>query len=182
VRLRTALFAILVAPSVTSGQSLDPLPEDVRSIEAIVAASYEAISRAPGRPFQWDRWRTLFLPGAILVPNAEQTSGELWVMSVDDFIAWIDGWYAENAPIGGADDKGFEEAEIHASVQHYGDIAHVMSTYGKRYWGAEETLGRGINSILLVHREDRWWIAAAVWDEEAGAGPIPARYLPGSSE
>lgn len=136
MRLRTALLAILVAPSVTSGQSLDPLPEDVRSIEAIVAATYEAISHAPGRHFQWDRWRTLFLPRAILVPNAEQTNGELRVMSVDDFIAWIDGRFAENAPIGGPDDKGFVEAEIHASVQRYGDIAHVMSTYERRYWGA----------------------------------------------
>jgi len=101
---------------------------------------------------------------------------------VEDFIAWADGWVAENAPVGGPDDKGFEEAEIHSSVQRYGDIAHVMSTYARRPWGADEILGRGINSIQLVHRDGRWWIASVVWDEEAGAGAIPAEYLPSRGE
>jgi hypothetical protein len=182
VAIRTAIFALLLIPATANAQAGSPQPEDVASIEAIVAAAYEAVSRAPGEDFQWDRWRSLFLPGALLVPNEEQTEGERRVLSVDDFIAWVDGWYAQNAPIGGPDDKGFEEAEIHTTLQRYGDIAHVMSTYAKRYWGAKDTLDRGINSIQLVHRDDRWWIAGVVWDEESGAGPIPSEYLPEAEE
>lgn len=176
--LWTVILALLLSPTFALAQTDHPIPEDVASIEAIVDAAYEAVSRAPGESFQWDRWRTLFLPGALLVPNEEQTGGEFRILSVDEFIAWVDGWYAESAPIGGPGDKGFVEAEIHSTVQHYGDIAHVMSTYARRYWGADETLGRGINSMQLVHREGRWWIAGVVWDEEPGAGPIPAEYLP----
>ena len=177
VVMRTAILALLLSPVMANAQP-DPQPEDVANIDAIVAATYAAISHAPGEYFQWDRWRSLFLPGALLVPNEEQTGGELRPMTVDDFVTWVDEWYAENAPAGGQDDKGFEEAQIHSTVQRYGDIAHVMSTYARRYWGGEETLGRGINSIQLVHRDGRWWIAGVVWDEEDGAGPIPAEYLP----
>jgi len=182
VRKRLTLLLLLLFPALAHAQPGFPLARDVESIESIVAATYEAISHAPGESFEWDRWRSLFLPNAVLVPNEEQTNGELRVMSVEDFIAWADGWVAENAPVGGPDDKGFEEAEIHSSVQRYGDIAHVMSTYARRLWGADEILGRGINSIQLVHRDGRWWIASVVWDEEAGAGAIPAEYLPPRGE
>src|SRR5262245_61549786 len=41
--------------------------EDVRSIDAIIAAVYDAISGAAGRR-DWDRLRSLFHPGARLIP------------------------------------------------------------------------------------------------------------------
>ena len=155
-----------------------PRPEDVASPEALVEAAYASISRRPGENFDWDRMASLFLPSARLVPNTEQTGGEFRPMSPEEFRRWIDDWYAANAPIGGPDDMGFEERQVHAVVERYGDIAHVMSTYEKRFWGGEEVLGRGINSFQLVRHDGRWWIAGIVWDEEDGAGPIPAEYLP----
>lgn len=163
-------------PGAAEGQTARP--EDVATIESIVAASYASIQRRPGEPFDWERFRSLHLPGARLVPNVEQTGGEFRVLTVDDFIAWVDGWYAENAPIGGPDDHGFAEEQIAAEIDRYGDVAQVMSTYDKRLWDSEESLGRGINSIQLVHDGERWWIAGTVWDEESGAGPIPGEYLP----
>lgn len=157
-----------------------PRPEDVASPEGIVAASYDAISRRPGEDFDWDRAASLFLPSARLIPNTEQNGGEFRPMSPEEFRGWVDAWYAENAPIGSPDDMGFEERQVHAVAERYGDVAHVMSTYEKRYWGAEEVLGRGINSFQLVRHDGRWWIAGIVWDEEDGAGPIPTEYLPDS--
>jgi len=168
----------LALPPALAGQTPDAQPEDVASPEAIVAAAYESVTRAPGENYDWDRFRSLHLPGALLIPNSEQSGGEFTVHSLDSFIEWIDGWQAENAPIGGADDHGFVEASIHLVTNRYGDVVQVMSTYHKHLPDSDEILGRGVNAMTLVFDGNRWWIASIAWDEEDGAGPIPARYLP----
>lgn len=156
------------------GSASAPIPGDVESPEAIVGAAYEAIARAPGEAYDWDRFRSLFLPAACLIPNIEQTGGEFRVLTVQEFIDWIDGV----TPVGGPDDRGFAEEAVSNTIERYGDIAHVFSTYRKRYWDGEEIPGRGINSFQLVRHDGRWWIAGIAWDEESGAGPIPEAYLP----
>ncbi|MDX1545953.1 MAG: hypothetical protein R3247_03145 [Rhodothermales bacterium] len=173
--LLVAMLFFLSLPADTRAQ--DAAPDDVASPEAIVTAAYAALVRAPGEPFQWDRFRTLFLPEATLIPNTEQTGGVFRVHSPESFIEWIDGWYAEHAPIGGPDDKGFAEEAIHNEVRRYGDVAQVFSTYQKRFFDDDTVLGRGINSFQLVRRDGRWWIVSIVWDEENGAGPIPEEFL-----
>lgn len=150
----------------------DASAQDGRSPEAIVSAAYEVIGRAPGEAFRWDRFRALFLPEAHLIPNTEQTGGAFRVLTVEDFIDWIN----RATVIGGPDDRGFSEFEISNRVEQYGDIANVFSTYGKRFWGEPEIVGRGINSFQVVRKDGRWWIASIIWDEENGAGPLPARY------
>lgn len=149
-------------------------PADVASIDAIVTALYETVQRAPGARFQWDRARTLFHPTARLIPNPEQTGGVGRVLTLEEFIAWIDGV----TTFGGPQDLGFAEEEIAHVTERFGDIAHRFSTYQKHFWGDDEILGRGINSIQLLWRDGRWWITNIIWDEESGAGPLPARYRP----
>jgi hypothetical protein len=146
---------------------------DVESPEAIVNATYDAIGRAPGAQFAWDRFRSLFLPSANLIPNTEQTGGPFRVMTVEDFITWID----NGTQIGGPNDQGFQEEAVANHIEHYGDIAHVFSVYQKHFWGSDQILGRGINTFQLVHHEGRWWIAGIAWDEETSGIAIPERYL-----
>ena len=146
--------------------------DDTATPESIVRATYESIARAPGDPYDWTRFRALFLPEAIMIPNTEQTGGVFRVMSPEDFIAWAE----SNTAVGGPSDRGFSEYEVSHRVERYGDIAQVFSTYAKRWGDDDAFIGRGINSFLLVNREGRWWISAIAWDEENGAGPIPERY------
>lgn len=174
MRFSLAVPLALLLPSLALAQTPAPRSADVASIEAIVTAMYASVQRAPGQPFPWDRMRSLFLPGATLIPNPEQTGGVSRVMSVEEFIAWADGM----GEIGGPDDQGFAEEEIAHVTERYGDIAHRFSTYQKHFWGDTTILGRGINSIQLLHRDGRWWVVSVIWDEETGAGPIPARYRP----
>lgn len=175
IRSIAILLAAVFAPAVVHAQTA-ARADDVASPEAIVDAAYEAIGRRPGEHIDWTRFRSLFLPEARLIPNLEQTGGEFRVLSPEDFIAWIDGFNANI--VGTPNDRGFYEEGVHAHVERYGDIAHVMSTYVKHFHGDDTVLGRGINSFQLVHKDDRWWIVGIVWDEESGAGPIPERYLP----
>ncbi|HSM09224.1 MAG TPA: hypothetical protein VLA33_09440 [Gemmatimonadota bacterium] len=170
-------MALVFAPALPA-QTPDARPEDVASPEAIIAAAYEAISRAPGERFDWDRFRSLYVPGALMIPNTEQSGGEFTVHTVEEFNDWVDAWYAENAPIGGENDQGFVEEGIHSVTNRYGDVVQVMSTYHKRLYDSDDVLGRGINAFTLVFDGERWWIASTAWDEENGAGPIPAEYLP----
>ena len=177
IRFPLLLAAALAAPAPAAAQTW-PAPADVASPEAVVAATYEAINRAPGGPFQWDRFRSLFRPDAILLPAVEQTGGERRPLSVEQFIDWVDrSW---QPVLGTPQDRGFAEEQVHAVVERFGDIAHVMSTYEKRFGDEDRVVGRGINSIQLVFDDGRWWISSIAWDEEVGAGPVPPRYMPGS--
>ena len=149
--------------------------DDVASPEAVVRAAYDAISRAPGAPFQWDRFRSLFIAEARLIPNTEQTGGRFTVHTVESFVSWIDdGW---KRVIGTAQDRGFAESHVSGVTEQFGDVAHVFSTYEKHIWNDKNVLGRGINSFQLVWKDGRWWISSIAWDEEHGAGPVPAKYL-----
>ena len=180
VALLSVLLVLVAAPPALRAQSNVPIeadPADVASPGAIRKAAYDAISRAPGEPIDWDRFRSLHLPDAVLVPATEQTGGEFIVMSVDDFIAWVDAWQEETAPIGSEADLGFFEREINAVTERYGDIAQTMSTYAKGVHGGEPQLA-GINSMQMVFDGTRWWMVSIIWDEIPGAGPIPAEYLP----
>ena len=177
--VRLSLLASVLAPITLRAQvaSAAANPADVSSPEALVRATYETVSRAPRKPFQWDRFRSLFLPGARMIPNTEQTRGAFTTHTVESFIKWIDDSW-QRVGIGGPNDRGFAESHVAGIAEQYGDIAHVMSTYEKHRWGDSTVIGRGINSIQMVKKDGRWWVTSIIWDEETGAGPVPPKYLP----
>ena len=49
-------------------------PADVESIDAIITAAYDVISGPAGKKRDWDRERSLFIPGARLIPTT-RTAG-----------------------------------------------------------------------------------------------------------
>lgn len=170
-RFWLAALMLTVTTLPVFGQEADPA--DVATPDAIVRAGYEAIARAPGEDYDWTRFRSLFLPQATLIPNLEQTGGELRVLSPQGFTDWID----SVTTVGGLNDQGFVEGVIHNEVFRYGDMAHVTSSYQKHFWEDDNVLGRGINSFQLVHNGGRWWIVSVVWDEEVGAGALPHEFM-----
>jgi hypothetical protein len=155
-------------------QEVEAIASDVESPRAIVLAAYAAIAREPGRSYDWDRFRTLFLDGALLIPNTEQTNGVFTPLTVEGFIEYVDRFTDPSSP----DDRGFIEGEVHRLEERYGDIAHVFSTYEKHFWGDERVIGSGVNSFQMVRHDGRWWITGIIWDEPMGGEPIPERYLP----
>src|SRR5438270_9729070 len=61
-------------------------PADVATMDAIVASLYDVISGPPGAR-NWDRFRSLFVPGARLIPTGARPTGEVGsrVMTVEDY-------------------------------------------------------------------------------------------------
>ncbi|HZH06175.1 MAG TPA: hypothetical protein VEY69_05825, partial [Lautropia sp.] len=57
-------------PAVDPFASIPPArPADVRSVESIVAALYDVISGDAGVKRDWNRFRSLFYPGARMIPT-----------------------------------------------------------------------------------------------------------------
>jgi hypothetical protein len=150
-------------------------PVDVASIDAIITAAYDSISGPPGKR-DWDRERSLFIPGARLIPttkNAGETSlvGEIapHMLDIDGFIERVRDYVEKN---------GFYEKEIARRTEKFDQIAQVWSTYESRHKANDpEPFMRGINSIQLFYDGSRWWILSIYWQHESVEHPIPEKYL-----
>jgi hypothetical protein len=144
-------------------------PEDVASIDAIMTAVYDVISGPAGEERDWDRFQSLFIDGARLIPRSASNPNGATVLSPEDYVARASGNFMEN---------GFFESEIGRKTDRFGDIAQVFSAYqSKRAESDPEPFARGINSFQLLHHDGRWWIVTIYWQAETPETPIPAEYL-----
>jgi hypothetical protein len=144
-------------------------PEDVASIDAILKAAYDTISGPKGYQRDWNRLRSLFVPGARMIPTHTGEDGVTVtrVLSVDDYIRLGDPKLK---------DIGFFEDELHRTVQRFGNIAQVFSTYESRHEKGGKPFQRGINSIQLLFDGHRWWIVTIYWQGERPDLPIPKQF------
>jgi hypothetical protein len=148
-------------------------PHDVSSIDAIIKASYAVISGLAGKKRDWERERSLFLPGARLIPTATvpgRNDVDLapLILDVEAYIQRVEPLFA---------DKGFYETEVARRTEQFGQIAHVWSTYESRHREDDpEPFMRGINSFQLFHDGSRWWIVNIYWQHESAEYPIPEKY------
>jgi hypothetical protein len=176
------LAASLVATAASLGASrleaqvrMGADPADVETIDGILGALYDVISGPAGADRDWDRFRSLFIDDARLIPTGVRPDGRtmLQVNSVDQYIERTGAALEE---------RGFFEREIHRTVQHFGPVIHAFSTYESR-WAEDdaEPFARGINSIQLLHDGVRWSIVNVYWHQETDETPIPLQFLPSGS-
>lgn len=150
-----------------------PRPEDVSSLDGIMQAVYESISGPAGAPRDWDRFRTLFAPGARLIPTSTAPDGTtgLQVWTPEDFIE-------QAGP--GLVREGFFETEIGRSVERFGPVVHLMSAYDSRRRAEDpEPFMRGVNSFQLLDDGSRWWVVTIFWANETPERPVPDALVQG---
>jgi len=148
-------------------------PDDVATIDAIIAAAYDSISGPAGKQRDWDRERSLFIPGARLIPTAKKAGEDdvdaPQVLDVDAYIARVEAYFQKN---------GFFEREIARRTEQFGNIAHVWSTYESRHKAGDPgPFMRGVNSIQLFYDGSRWWIVTIYWQHESSEHLISEKYL-----
>ena len=146
-------------------------PADVASVDSIIAAVYDVISGPAGKKRDWDRMKSLFIPGARLIPTgARQTGGYASrVLTVDEYIQRASGFF---------ETEGFYEREASRKTEEFGQIVHVFSTYESRHApGDAKPFQRGINSIQLMNDGSRWWVVTIFWQGEDEKHPLPQKYL-----
>jgi hypothetical protein len=146
-------------------------PADVSSMDAIIAALYDVISGPEGKKRDWDRMRSLFVPGARLIPTERRKTGahDWRLVTVEQYIARI-------GPL--LEKEGFFEKELGRQTEAWGNIAQAFSSYESRHKPDDpKAFQRGINSFLLINDEKRWWILTVLWQSEDEKTPIPEKYL-----
>jgi len=145
-------------------------PADVATMDSIIAAVYNVISGPAGKR-DWDRFRSLFIPGARLIPTSPRPSGEVGsrVLTVEDYVQRAGTFFEK---------EGFFEREVSRRLEKFGSIAHIFSTYESRHAKEDaKPFQRGINSIQLMNDGKRWWIVTIFWQGEDEKNPLPPEYL-----
>ena len=144
---------------------------DLERVDAVIRVLYESLSFEKGSRPLLNQVGSLFAPKASIVRITEDGPAS---MDIRSFIGALQTLV----------DKGhltyFLEVELARRTESFGDIAHVFSTFETRY-GDEEganRVRRGVASIQLYRRDERWWITGMVWDRETFSKPLPAAYLP----
>lgn len=143
----------------------------VLTIDKTIKTLYQVISGEKGQKRHWEQFKFLFKPDAKLIPSGKTKEGTNMVryMSPEDYIKGSGKWLVEN---------GFFEKEIHRTVNTFGNMAHVFSTYESFHSKTDKKpFMRGINSIQLFHDGQRWWIINVFWKQESKDHPIPKEYL-----
>jgi len=146
------------------------LTADVASPDAIIRAVYDVISGPIGQRRDWNRFRSLFRPGARIAAVGLRSGGpsvEFW--EVEQFIQRVDSQFTA---------LGFFEVEVGRRWEAFGHIVHAFSTYESRRTPVDpQPYQRGINSFQLFWDQDRWWVVNILYDSERPGTPIPERYL-----
>jgi hypothetical protein len=147
-------------------------PEDVQSVDAILAALYDVISGPKGKQRDWNRMRSLFIPDARLIPSRIDHDTQ----RADAIVLTIDGYIERSS--GNMMANGFFEHSVHNVSEQFGNVVHVWSTYESRHNADDaKPFARGINSIQLLKSGDRYYIVNIMWDAERPDNPIPTKYL-----
>ena len=176
--MRSFLLALSMvgATSLLQAQAAAPPPppakaSDVASVDAIIKAVYDVISGPAGQKRDWDRMRSLFWPGARLIPTGRGQDGKhgARVWTVEEYIS-------RAGP--GLEEGGFFESELGRIEERYGNVVHLMSAYdSKRKADDAKPFARGVNSFQLMNDGSRWWILTIFWQGETPDNPIPAKFL-----
>ena len=132
-------------------------PSDVATLDAILLAFYETVSGAVGQPRDWDRFRSLFLPGGRLMPIVSLAGEKAGVrfLSTEDFIHRVEPIFAR---------EDFWERETSRQTETSGHFAHVLSFYESLRSPDGPPFERSVNSIQLFYDGVRWWIVNVMWN------------------
>jgi hypothetical protein len=151
---------------------------DVDTVDHLVTSLYDVISGPAGKPRDWDRFRSLFLPDGRLgvvrpetaaTRDAAARKGDAVLLTPDMYVQRDDPYFKTH---------GFFERSISNRVEEFGNLVHVWSTYESRHAENDsQPFTRGVNSIQIVHAQGRFWVASILWDEERPGLTLPDKYL-----
>jgi len=171
-KLTTLLFLLPLTFTIYAQESTDKYSHHVETLDSTLETLYAVISGEKGEERDWDLFKYLFKPEAKLIPTGKNQEGEYSAqfMTPSDYIKTAGNYLVEN---------GFHEVEINRTVDTFGNITQVFSTYESFHNKSDKKpFMRGINSIQLLNDGKRWWVINVYWKQESEESPIPENYLP----
>jgi len=138
------------------------LESDVSTLDGLIRASYKVLSGPAGQRRDWERYRTLFVEGARLIPvvAAAGAKPRARQLSLEDYIRRVE-------PIFAVED--FWERETGRQTEIFGRVAHVLSAYESLRDPKGTPFERGANSMQLFYDDSRWWIVSVMWNTSRGS-------------
>ena len=139
--------------------------------EGVVAELYDIVTFDAGTSPDWDRARSLFLPEAVVVLRTSREGTSQFTLDgwVEDFETFIED---RNVV-----ERGFVESIVKMKPWVFKSVAHIMVLYEAGF-PDEERRQYGIDSIHLVEKEGRWWIADILNEIPDRDNPIPPELRP----
>lgn len=164
--LKYSLAIFLISVTVAQAQERAANPGDVASIDGLIYAYYESVSGHPGLR-DAARMLSLFVEGGKI--SIDLTGEKPTHKLVEDYLK-TDGFLTISTD--------FFEREISRDTQQFGDMAHVISTYGiSDAMDNTDYFARGVTMFQLVRQNERWWILSTLWQRESPDRPLPAQLL-----
>lgn len=169
--LRTIYSATIVAGALAgSAMAQAPARDSACALPAEPKGIPAAIDAAITGPADKDRacMKALFMPEARMVVASIGADGatSYTILTVED---WITRVKARGHAL-------LEEKQLKFLIQHYGNIAHLWSTYALHSDGKQ--VARGINSIQAIKEAGGWRVMGIMWQAESPEAPLPREYLP----
>ena len=138
------------------------------ALQSLIGAFFAAVSFPEGGAPQYDRIRDVFIPEGLLIKNSGETPE---ISGLDAFIA----------PRQELVDTGrltsFDELEVAARTEVFGNVAHRLSTYEKR--GVQDGVAFsaiGIITTQFIATTAGWRMTAMAWDDERPGLVVPQEY------
>jgi hypothetical protein len=133
------------------------LPSDVSTLDGILHALYEVLSGPAGKSRDWDRYRSLFVEGARMMPvvAAGVDKPHARQLTVEDYIRRVEPIFAV---------ENFWERETSRQTEIVGRIAHVLSRYESLRDPNGPPFEHGANSMQLFFDDSRWWVVSIMWN------------------
>jgi len=172
-KIASLILITFISVSLNAQETKTPIDiTSVLTVDNTVKTLYNVISGEIGKKRHWEQFKYLFAPDAKLIAAGKdaENKSKITYMKPDDYIKNSGKWLETN---------GFFEKEIHRTVNTFGNMAEVFSTYECFYSITDKKpFMRGINSIQLWNDGKRWWIVNLYWTQETRDNPIPEAYLP----
>ncbi|HMF89720.1 MAG TPA: nuclear transport factor 2 family protein [Candidatus Angelobacter sp.] len=138
------------------------LESDVSTLDGLIRVLYKVLSGPAGKRRDWERYRTLFMDGARLIPVVA-VAGEkprARPLTLEDYIRRVD-------PIFAVED--FWERETSRQTEIFGRVAHVLSAYESLRRPDGLPFERGTNSMQFFYDDSRWWVVSIIWNTSRSA-------------
>lgn len=147
-----------------------PRPEDVASPKALVMALHDSIS-GPIGPFQWDRFRSLFLPTATIGQAGSEQGGKPYIefQPVKDWIASVRDLRPK---------VSVRETVYKIHIEHFDSIATAFYSHDSVTSENGKTDIRRVNTCEMLFDGKRWWIASVVWNVSPKNWDLPQDLAP----
>jgi hypothetical protein len=133
------------------------------SLTAIIEACYDDVTFEPGGGPSWERFRSLFLPEALLTLRLFPGDPEITVMDLDTYMV--------RQMREGMKEAGYSETIVHRRNLVYRNVAECRVIFHMKFGDLPPYTA--LNIFQLIHKGGRWWIVSVTSDILESGEPIP---------